>query len=202
MLAHLLTDAFACLRKIPDAAFVKHPRDCKLYVMIEKEAELTGPLSNFAELFVALKAAASERISRTLPDLVDAHDQMNFKMRLLRYPIIDDDSHVRGSAHTDYGTFSYIFADGPGLEVETQGEWKPAMTSETEPVIVAGSSLKLLGYLNTEATYHRVGPGDRALRHSIVMFVEANDDFAFRDGETMREYIEKRSGSGVTIADN
>ena len=67
--------------------------------------------------------------------------------------------------------------------------------------MVVGSSLRLMGRWDTQPTEHRVAAGDGALRHSIVLFAEANDDFAFTSGETMGEYIEKRAGAGVTVSE-
>lgn len=139
-----LGHAFKALRAAPDDAFVRHPKDPKLYVTIEGEGDLEGSWSEFAGVFAALKKAATAILAGTFPDLACAHDQENFKMRLLRYPPTAG-GEVRGAAHTDYGTLSLIFADGPGLEVKSGGEWIPAAPTETAPVIVVGSSLRLMG---------------------------------------------------------
>ena len=191
-----LRDAFVELRALNDDDFLSHPNDCKLHAMIDTEDDLTGCWCVFSALFAALKREGFARLSKDYPDLIAAHDQQNFKMRLLRYPATQSTT-VRGKEHTDYGTFSLIFADAAGLEVEKGGEWVEASADETNPAVVVGSSMKLLADPSATPTNHRVS--GNSLRHSIVLFIEANDDFAFRDGQTMKEYIKRRSGTGVTV---
>lgn len=195
----LLATAFRSLRAMSDSAFLSHPKDPKLYIMLNCEEDAVGPWAPFRRVFVALKQKASEQIAAAYPSLACAHDRQNFKLRLLRYPE-STGTEVRCSEHTDYGTLSLIYADGPGLEAQTaSGEWAPLEASESHPANLVGSSMRLLG-INEPATHHRVVSSSLGVRHAIVLFVEANDDFALQDGVTMEDYIKRRSGEGVTMA--
>jgi hypothetical protein len=132
----VLRRAFERLRALPDEVFLKHPKDPKMYKMVESLSDFEGPWEVFAELFDVLCDEADKRLA-TLPvdvsreKLLAAHDRREYKMRLLRYPPVsesesEENVQVRAQAHTDYGTFSLVFADGPGLEVETKTGWMPA----------------------------------------------------------------------------
>jgi hypothetical protein len=212
----VLRRAFERLRALPDEVFLKHPKDPKMYKMVESLIDIEGPWKVFAELFDVLCDEADKRLA-TLPvdvsreKLLAAHDRREFKMRLLRYlPVseseFEENVQVRAQAHTDYGTFSLVFADGPGLEVETKTGWTPVNATETTPAHLFGDSMRLFTRVEepSVATRHRVVA--RAFettetpRHSIVLFVEPNGDYTIESesNETVQSYLKKRSGDGIT----
>ncbi|KAH8430899.1 uncharacterized protein LDX57_008563 [Aspergillus melleus] len=75
-------------------------------------------------------------------------------------------------AHTDYGTFSIIFQDGPqGLEVEDEvsGTWMPVLGDAT--IVLTGCCALILGGGRIRAARHRVRRAPGVRRLSAVLFV-------------------------------
>eukprot|EP00667_Euglena_gracilis_P017969 EG_transcript_19026 len=67
------------------------------------------------------------------PDFfLPSHTPGNLTLRLSHYPVVPSDAtsdggvRLRYGAHTDYTGFTLLFTDGPGLEVDVDGQWLPA----------------------------------------------------------------------------
>jgi isopenicillin N synthase-like dioxygenase len=99
-------------------------------------------------------------------------------MRLLHYAAKDETqkpNEVGIAAHTDFETITLLYQTSPGLELlNAQGNWLDAPASPGRLVVLIGDMIERWTNGQIHATGHRVRTTDEK-RHSIVMFVAAND---------------------------
>ncbi|GAQ89516.1 2-oxoglutarate (2OG) and Fe(II)-dependent oxygenase superfamily protein [Klebsormidium nitens] len=134
-------------------------------------------------------------------DLAACHNQRNFNFRVVDYP-----EHVpkgsskerRCGAHRDFGTFTIVFPDGEGLQVEREGGYYN-LPGDT-PQLFFGYCGAILSNDRLAAAKHRVidtspqKSGLVARRNSLVFFVAPDEDTPLRPVVKAGEVARFRSG--------
>lgn len=113
---------------------------------------------------------------------VDCHEGDNVTLRLLHYPVCDENTLVEeqlgAGAHTDYGMITLLFQDGvEGLEVQDKhGNWLAAPADPDKIVINTGDLMHRWTNNIFRSTPHRVKPktGSKE-RYSIAMFIDPDE---------------------------
>lgn len=110
-------------------------------------------------------------------------DRTMASMRINHYPALDGPpaaAQLRGGAHTDYGTFTFLATDGvPGLEIlDEGGAWRPVDRVDGALHVNTGDLLAHWTGGRWRSTWHRVAvPAGRVERRlSVVYFHNPNDD--------------------------
>ena len=111
---------------------------------------------------------------------VEQHLQGNSTMRMIKYPVYDGEikeGHIRGSSHTDYGSFTLLwrFDDCPGLQVfdRKNDEWGDVPIIENSIVMNVGDLMQRWTNDVLKSTPHRVVNSDMTRpRYSMPYFVD------------------------------
>lgn len=134
-------------------------------------------------------------------DLAACHNQRNFNFRVIDYP-----EHVpkgsakerRCGAHRDFGTFTIVFPDREGLQVEREGGYYN-LPGDT-PQLFFGYCGAILSNDRLAAAKHRVVDtpakenGLVARRNSLVFFVAPDENTPLRPVVKAGEVAKFRSG--------
>eukprot|EP00667_Euglena_gracilis_P015481 EG_transcript_16113 len=120
------------------------------------------------------------------PDFfLPSHTPGDLTLRLAHYSAVpsgatgDRGVRLRYGAHTDYTGFTLLFTDGPGLEVDFDGQWLPVPVMAEAFVVNAGDLIAQWTNDVWKSGLHRVvwPPAPTQERQSLVFFTGPNDDY-------------------------
>jgi len=143
--------------------------------------EYFAAMSDLSRSLMRIFALALEMPETFFDDKIDRHISM---LRTLSYPPLAEAAlpgQLRASAHSDYGSLTVVLPDGPGLQVQYEGQWIAVPDVPDGFVVNLGDLMMQWTNDRWVSTLHRVvNPAldslDNRRRQSLVFFHQPNYD--------------------------
>ena len=151
-------------------------------------AEIEALLSQLTE---ALARHYAEHWSSELAFRCDRASHLQFN----RYQPSRHDRELLTDSHEDGLYLTLLFADAPGLEVQTAaGDWLPVQPRPGELIAMPGEIMSLLTGYRVQPLYHRVrNHPEVGRRYAMMYFANPNPSDGFRP------WVANRTNAGVDI---
>jgi isopenicillin N synthase-like dioxygenase len=155
----------------------------------EMRDEIEGFKQNCHDLSMKLLQLFAQHFGLPADYFVDAHKPEQGPgsvLRMLHYPKLDErpEKNIpRLYAHTDWGSLTFVWPQGPGLEVETPSKaWMEVPLVPGSMVVNVGDAMSLWSGKTLKSTLHKINfdnlPIDQE-RWSMAYFVNANSSKCF-----------------------